>query len=159
MVINAGHPGIIVTHLLFEKHFHAAPLLRTGAASNPQQHIIQQLPRPGGFDRNAGANQRQREDLGAEDRARAKGTDHLVVAHVNHPYVAVPPRGLTGDGPEDVRIDGGHGGVDDLNAPLGIAVAQQHLKNPGESKRGRRITFRRRLAEDKHSQSSLRLDR
>ena len=75
---------------------------RMGNRVQPLGERIQQLPSPGGLDRERGSHQTQTRRSRSKHGLRAKGSDHFVVAHINEPQIALMPRALSCNGQDRV---------------------------------------------------------
>jgi hypothetical protein len=77
------------------------------------------------------------------DGARTVRTHHLVVADVEDDEIGIVTRHLAHDRQHDVGVDGGYGGVHDLERHPGIPLFQQHLEDPRQPVFGHEIAERR----------------
>ena len=112
MRIHFGHARIILSHLLVQKHLHASP----GRRSFARLDLTEELPDASGFDRGRQSNKGAAGHLLAEDRARAEGADHFIVAHVNHPQITIECAAVMRDVADHVRVDRGDRDIDDFDS-------------------------------------------
>jgi hypothetical protein len=117
------------------------------------------LAQPRLFEHEAQPHQPERGRLQSENRRRAEGADHLVVAHVNDPDITFMPGAFAGDGQDYVRIDGCYRRVDHLEFCFRIARAQQRLEVTTGPIIGPGIAQRRRFAEDEDANRARRFVR
>ena len=100
------------------------------------------------FQGQVGANQRKWWSLLAEDRAGAKRSDHFIVAHVNYPNIGTRGGAITGNGENDVGINGGHRRIHDLEVRAGMAQFQHGLQHSRQPETRLRIAQRGRFAKN-----------
>jgi hypothetical protein len=97
------------------------------------------------------ANHGQGRSLAAENSCRTERADHLIVAHVNNPNIALMRGALASDGEDHVGVDSGGGGIDDFELSSGKTFAQQHFHVTGRAVGGLRIAHGGGFAEDKNA--------
>ena len=128
----------VVEQAYFANEHRDAPSVRHDVMHRDQQRVVvvrsPKQRRP---------DQRQWRCLATEYGARAERADHFVVAHVNHPDVALCQGAIAGDWQNGVRVDGRHGGVDHFKVHPGIPQAQHCLEHAGQPESRSRISVRR----------------
>jgi hypothetical protein len=156
--INRSKAWIGARNFVFHEHPHSFP--RADAGRVPLSYSAQpleQLSGPGGFQRESGADHGQRRRLISEDSSRAERPDHFVVPHVNHPNIGVSIRAVARQRADDMRVDGGHGGVHDFKLLVGMPQLQHGFQHAGQSEARLRIAISSGFAEDKNPDGSGRL--
>ena len=138
MLMHVLQSWIISAHLLFEKHLHPAPLARSARAERRQQLHDAKLFQP-----QRRANEREARSLPPENRPTAEGADDFVIAHVDDPHITFERRAVAGDFADDVRVNRGHGHVDDLELIAREFQFEHRLHQARQTKRRLRIAHRR----------------
>ena len=125
MVIHDAQARGVAADLITQKHLHSLPAGSSGIGFLELLCDIEhQLAEAQPSQLQLRPNQPKRRRLGAEDGDCAEWPDHLIVAHVNEPKVALVPGALLGDGQDGVGINRGDAGVDDFKLCLRVALGQ-----------------------------------
>ena len=154
VLMHPRHARIIALHLLLEKHLHAAPLHGAARAEGTEPLHEAKLLHP-----QRRANKTQSRHLLPKHRAAAERSHHFVVAHVDDPHVAFQRPAVLRDFADDVRVDRGHGHVDDLELVAGKFQFEHRLQHPRQPKGRLRVPHGGRLAEDEDADRAGRLAR
>ena len=146
--------------LLVEEHLHAFPARGcAGLRAELEPKCVEELSDARGFQRKVGADEAEAGRLIAEDRSGTERPHDLIVAQVENPVISLLAGAVLRNLADDVGVDGGHGGVDDLDFLSRHRVAQEHFEDAREAKRRLGIAHRRRLAEHEDANRVGRLDR
>ena len=146
--MDAFDLGIGGRETVLGKHGHAVPwfsrrsrrLPRSDRAGQPgarPTHVPRSEPSPG--------------CALLENRSGSVGTDHLVVAGVDHEDIDAFSGQLFGDIRDNRRTDGGHGGIDYFVTPRFARSVEDFVQGPRQTELDERITHGRRFAEYGHT--------
>lgn len=114
---RGGEARIVVGDLLLKKHLHAAPLGgRAVAGGDATMEIGDELADAGTFQRSGDADGRAVAEERRKDAGGTERSDDLVVPLVDDEEVGLELGAVGGDGADDVRVDRGDRGVDDLES-------------------------------------------
>ncbi len=131
---------------VLDEHLHALPGFGIGARpAEPRQQAVERLTQPRRLEREGGLHPGERRRLRPEHRAGTERPHHLVVAGIDDPYIRIQAGEFAGHEPQHVRIDGGDGGGNHLEAGLRIALSQQDLEVAACAVSGAGIAQRRRF--------------
>src|SRR3954463_13001259 len=105
MFVNFGHARVVSLNLLLQEHLHPFPACRVTGFAEAEPDGIEQLSDSSRFERQTRANEGATWRLRPENRARAEWAHDFIVAHINHPEVALFVAAIAGDFTDDVGID------------------------------------------------------
>lgn len=140
---------IVDRDLLLQEHLHAAPIARrVGVGAEAAAEVADELAgartfQPDGeTDGGFAAHERR------EDASGTEGADDFVVAFVNDEEIGFERGAVVGDAAHEVGVDGGDGGIDDLEMLLRIRGKEHRFQHAADRERWLGVAHRGGAAEN-----------
>src|SRR3954447_25823471 len=111
MFVNFRHARVVALNLLLEEHLHSFPARWVTRFTKTQPDCVEELSDSSRFECQTRADEGATWRLRPENRARAERAHDFIVAHINHPEVALFVTAIAGDLTDDMGIDGRDGNV------------------------------------------------